>query len=166
MGEPDAAAIESWIIAVERELAQVDSQLAPLVERQAGLNERLGLLRRLLGSLSTVTSQEAAVRMPAPAASAARVLTTVRERVQAEATSILRDAGGPLHINQIHAEFIRRGFQVPGAGKPNNITVHLANAPDLRSTARGVYELVNTDNGLLAIRYPVVDRSKAKQARG
>ncbi len=71
-----------------------------------------------------------------------------------------------MHINDIHAEFIRRGLPVPGAGKPNNITVHLAGADGVRSTARGVYSIRDDASPEVPMRYPVVDNSRGRRARG
>ncbi len=167
MGGPRAEQIRSWIAGVEVEIREVDAAVAPLVERQAALTERLGLLKRLLTSLSTVDPP----RAPSEVAvnGTAQVIRTggsVRERVQSHALEILREAGKPLHINDLHAEFIKRGFEVPGAGKPNNITVHLSEAAGMVSPARGYYaarEALATD---FRVRFPVVDQTKAKRARG
>ena len=136
--------------------------MSPLVERQVGLTERLGLLRRLLSSVTTTVTSEresSAYGAPGPA----RNFASVRERVRTDVSEILEGAGRPLHINEIHAEFIKRGLEVPGAGKPNNITVHLSEAPAIRSTARGYYELAGTTDSHTDMRYPVVDESRSKR---
>jgi hypothetical protein len=58
------------------------------------------------------------------------------------AAEILRAEGRPLHINDLHARFLERGFTVPGAGKPVNLIVHLRSAEEIASPMRGVYGLV------------------------
>jgi hypothetical protein len=161
---PTAEQVKTWILEIENELVEIDSAITPLIERQAAVTERLGLLRRLLASLS-----------PAPGAlrrgddtdgqAATQSGGSVRDRVQAHALEILADAGRPLHINEIHAEFIKRGFEVPGAGKPNNITVHLSDALGIVSTTRGHYATSGSTQSKTDVRYPVIDESR-KRAHG
>ena len=167
MAGPQETEIAAWIRAVEEDLAHLDSELAPLITRQAALTERLGLLKRLLVSVGSQTaSQPEQGAMSPSTVPVARSNASVRERVQADAVAILRNTGVPMHINDIHAEFIKRGLEVPGAGKPNNITVHLADTPRIRSTSRGFYALDDSSNSTSAVRYPVLDESRGKGAHG
>lgn len=69
-------------------------------------------------------------------------LESTRDRVHRQAVEILSLAGRAMHSNDLHAEFLRRGFNVPGAGRSNNITVHLSAWPDIVSPERGLYGLV------------------------
>ncbi len=164
--EPNADEVARWVAAVERELAQIDAALAPLVERQAALIERLGLLKRLLASVGAIDAPPARTESHVGRVTLGRVYSSVRERVQAQAANILADAGRPLHINELHAEFIKRGFEVPGAGKPNNITVHLSDAADILSTSRGYYGVKVLLQADPAVRYPVADESRGRRAHG
>lgn len=159
------AEVSTWIAQVEGELARVDAELAPLVEKQTALAERLGLLKRLLASLSADSHPLAGVPLATAVVSPVRVYPSVRDRVQAHASEILAEAGRPLHINEIHAEFIRRGYEVPGAGKPNNITVHLSHSDSIDSTSWGHYA-VKADRQPESLRYPVVDESRTRLAHG
>ncbi len=167
MAGPNAGEVERWVEDLERELGEIDAALAPLVERQVALTERLGLLRRLSAS---ITSKEVGSARAAVAGTngsrAAQITSSIRDRVQTYARQILGEAGKPLHINEIHTEFIKRGFEVPGAGKPNNITVHLSNAEGIISPARGYYATRAADQSNSDIRYPVVDESRGKRAHG
>jgi hypothetical protein len=167
MTGPHATEVEKWIADVERELGELDAALGPLVERHVAVSERLGLLKRLLASLTVKDAGIALVGSGASGmVSAAQPNGTVRARVQAHVLAILSEVGTPLHINDIHAEFIKRGFEVPGAGKPNNITVHLSDAAGIVSTARGYYTANDVDRSDSAVRYPVVDQSRGKRAHG
>lgn len=63
-----------------------------------------------------------------------------REYVVSRALEILRDEG-PMHINDLHARFIDRGYDVPGAGAPVNLTVHIRRSNAIWSPSRGVYAI-------------------------
>ena len=160
------AEVSTWIAQIEAELAQLDAELAPLLDRQTALAERLGLLKRLLASLSADAHPLAGVPAATAAGSPARVYASVRDRVQAHASEILTEAERPLHINEIHAEFIRRGYEVPGAGKPNNITVHLSHADSIDSTSWGYYAVKADRQPESTVKYPVVDESRTRRAHG
>ena len=164
---PSVNDVERWLADLERELREIDAALGPLVERQVAVTERLGLLKRLLASLTTKDVGSAAA---ATAVTTSGPVThtngSIRERVQAHAAEILGQVGRPLHINEIHAEFLKRGFEVPGAGKPNNITVHLSDADGIVSTARGYYATKHPKQSDSGVRYPVVDESRGKRAHG
>ena len=167
MTGPNAPEVRRWVADVERELDEIDEALGPLVERQVAVTERLGLLKRLLASL---TAKDAGPTASAIAVigsgSAAHPNGSIRDRVRAHVVEILGEVGRPLHINEIHAEFIKRGFEVPGAGKANNITAHLSDAVGIVSTTRGYYATKNADQSDSAMRYPVIDQSRGKRARG
>jgi hypothetical protein len=95
-----------------------------------------------------------------------RLFLSVRDRVQAQAAEILTEAGRPLHITELHAEFIKRGFEVPGAGKPNNVTVHLSDAADIVSTSRGYYGVKVVMQPESTVKYPVADESRGRRGHG
>lgn len=167
MGGPQESDVAAWINAVEQDLARLGSELVPLLERQSALTERLGLLKRLLTSISVPAAGDAPTKSPViQGGGTARTTMSVHERVQADAIAILSGAATPMHINDIHAEFIRRGLEVPGAGKPNNITVHLSDAPGIRSTARGFYTLDDATTESSTMRYPVIDQSRGRRTHG
>jgi len=129
---PSAQQIERWLKEIDGELDALQLQMEPLVLAQSRLHDRRVLLKELLGSLGDVGAHPAAM---------ARGNETTRERVHREAVEVLRDVGQPMHSNDIHAEFLKRGIQIPGAGKPNNITVHLTGWADVTSPERGMYAL-------------------------
>jgi hypothetical protein len=66
---------------------------------------------------------------------------SIGEYVRDRAEEILREHGGPMHVNEIHARFLRSGLFVPGAGKPVNLIVHLRKGPGIVSPGRGMYAL-------------------------
>ena len=141
MSGPPEKEVRRWIGDVEAERNDLAAQLAPLLERQAAVEERLGILRRLLASLVSPGTDEANGAQNGQGPDGERT-SSIRERVIRDAAEILRAATKPMHINELHAEFIKRGYEIPGAGKPVNITVHLSGAESIASPTRGYYTLM------------------------
>ena len=131
---PTPDQIEAWLEALDGELATVQSQIEPLLELQTKLQERRILLKDLLGSFGDTGPVEVQPTV-------ATVSESTRERVHRQAVQVLKEVGRPLHSNDLQAEFNRRGYEIPGLGKPNNITVHLTGWADIASPARGYYGL-------------------------
>lgn len=140
---PDARQIEVWISSVRNDLEEIENEIQPLMERRSELRKQLELLRKLRSSLHQPTdgSEADSEARPSPEAWS---YNSVGDRVRAQVRQILEEAGRPLHINKIHAEFQKRGFEIPGAGKPNNITVHISRRDsdsDIATPKRGLYAL-------------------------
>ena len=130
--------LQQW----ERSLA---AELEEMKKRRVGLDtdiqqrsKKLDLVRQMLaleagdsGARDIQVSGSAEVRAtPAGVREAARV--------------ILTDAARPLHINDIHRQFIDRGYAIPGGGTPFNILVHLVKSSGFVRVARGTYALTGT----------------------
>jgi hypothetical protein len=99
----------------------------------AQLRTQLGLMYELL---ATATGEEGPVQFQPQEAT-----KSVRQRVVEEVGSILRDRGAPMRIQDIHAEFLRRKFQLPGSGTPANIAAHLVDRKVFSRPRRGVFAL-------------------------
>lgn len=129
--------VQSWLDNLDGQIASLQQQLEPLLSEQARLQDRRTILKELLASWSDSTTD-------APGAPAVPVVAgeSTKARVHRQAVEIFRSVGHALHSNDLHAEFVRRGFEVPGAGKPNNISVHLTGWDDIVSPSRGTYGLV------------------------
>lgn len=138
--EPTREQVLGWLEAVREDLERQHDRLAPLLEEQRRLEARHALLKDLLSSFKAPGkgSSDDASRMWSVSV---QPTGSIGAYVRDKATEILRDAEQPLHINEVHAEFERRGFRVPGAGKPVNLTVHLRQGTDIVSPARGLYAL-------------------------
>lgn len=133
---PSPAQLELWLEQVDRSIAEVQARLEPVLAEQARLQERRLLLKDLLASFGDDrASADGKLGRPS-------VSESTRDRVHRQAVEILSQAGRALHSNDLHAEFLRRGYEVPGAGRSNNITVHLSAWPDVVSPERGMYGLV------------------------
>jgi len=149
--------VRRWLEDLERRDAEIQATLNPLLQEQAAIHKRQRLLTELLASFNASVSTRST--------SANRPLTseTVGEQVRKNVRLVLEAVpSGTLHINEIHAEFIKRGFEIPGQGRPANITAHLTRDADIVSPQRGVY-------GLREIVGPVttkpVRRRKANKRR-
>jgi hypothetical protein len=163
MPGPTADDITKWIREVEADLRDVEAQIEPLAARQVFLSERLGLLKRLLGSIDTNFGAQRPAEALVNGRGVYSIQPSVRERVEASAVAILGEHGAPMHINDLHAAFVARGLEIPGAGRPNNITVHLAGSSQIQPVSRGVYSLKNSREGTVARRFPVAMRPKSKR---
>jgi len=158
-GSPlSAEQVERWLEQVDGSLVNLQARLEPLLEEQARLQERRLLLKELLASFG---DRPSAMDASTTTGSASRESTRVR--VHRQAVGIFEQVGRALHTNDLHAEFLRRGYEIPGAGKPNNITVHLTGWPDIASPERGVYGLVKHVVG--PSMSPTPKRRKKRQSR-
>jgi len=134
--EPTRETVDSWLAAVRADLTRIAGELQPLLDEQARLRAREALLVRLSDSFTSpnpVMAEETAGAIPADG--------SVKDYVRACAVEILKASDQPMHINQLHAEFLARGFRVPGAGRPANLTAHLGRAEGIMSPGRGLYAL-------------------------
>jgi hypothetical protein len=133
----EPAEVRAWLAAVQDGLRQIEQQLAPILEEQRRLEEREALLRSLLASFEPPALNEQGVLLD----ERGKRDGSVREYVVARAADILRDEGGPLHINDLYARFIERGYTIPGKGEPVNLIVHLQKSDEIASPQRGIYGL-------------------------
>lgn len=137
---PTRSQVVRWLEAIQRDLERLHDRLAPLLEEQRRLEARQALLKDLLSSFEAPgkTSSEDASRSWAVSL---QPTGSVRDYVRGRAEEILREAGRPMHINEIHAEFEKRGLPIPGAGRPVNLIVHLRKQLTIASPERGMYAL-------------------------
>lgn len=132
-GAPSPDEVRGWIEVAEAEVAQLATSFEEIQVRLAQARKRLVLYHEILAALT-----KAPVAMSNEELKVGR---SIRERTVESAVDILRARGRPLRIQDLHAEFIRRGHPLPGRGTPTNIVVHLANSPLLERRGRGVYAL-------------------------
>lgn len=129
MQDPDEA--RRWVAEAEAEVARLSDELDRAGRQLAEARRRLTLLYEVLAAVS---------KDPASARTDIEPMPT-RERVIRDALAVLRDTRRPMRIGDIHAEFIRRGFALPGRGTPTNLVAHLGSTDRITRLARGVYAL-------------------------
>jgi len=132
----DAQTVRHWIAQAEAEVSMLTQTAESIQIRLADARRRLMLLYE---GLATVTSS------PVPVASNIGVSRSVREEVRANVEKILRENGKPMRLQDVHAEFIRRGMALPGRGNPTNILAHLSPFERILRMDRGVYGLAEWD---------------------
>ncbi len=133
---PDPAQVEQWLEQVDEAIGSLQIRLEPLLLEQARLQDRRLLLKELLASLGEGRPSADLGTTPAT------THESTRDRVHRQAVEIFSELGRPLHVHELHAEFVKRAYEIPGAGKPSNITVHLSGWADIASPGRGVFGLV------------------------
>ncbi len=135
MQDPDQ--IRRWVTEAEAEVARLSDELEVAGRRLTDARRRLSLLHE---ALAAVSSDPSVVNTPSDPLS-------VRDRVIRDTQAILTDVGRPMTIRAIHAEFIRRGYALPGRGSPTNLVAHLGVSDRISRHARGVYALPEWDSG-------------------
>jgi hypothetical protein len=118
----DVDTVRAWIAAAEAEVSTAAAGVEDLQFRLAEKRRQLMLLYEVLASLTN-----SPVAIPAEKMG---IGSSTRARVQADTEQILREYGRPMRIQDIHAEFIRRGVPLPGRGTPTNIAAHLGPVPE------------------------------------
>jgi hypothetical protein len=144
---PSLAEVEAWLASATGEIAKVDSEIAPRLERRARLESQVALLEKLR---LTFTGDVAPPDSPPikffredgaaqPAIGTAGPRGTIGAYVIEHAKRILQEHDGPMHINELYATFLKRGYTVPGAGTAANLTAHLTRSDAIESPKRGLY---------------------------
>lgn len=133
MTELSAGVIRSWIAAAEEELSQLTAESERLHRLIAQARTQLGLMYELLATVTGQTEDRASEHSPRE--------KSVRERVVDGVIEILKDHDQPMRIQDIHSEFLRREFPLPGSGTPGNIAAHLVDKSTFVRSKRGVYGL-------------------------
>jgi hypothetical protein len=155
---PTSQQVREWLQAVEADIRRLQGKMEPLLEEQGRLEAREALLRDLLSSFDARPQTDGADR-----SLASRAQGSVGAYVVSHAIEILREAGSPLHINELHKRFLQQGLKVPGAGTPANLIVHIRKAPEIASPKRGMYGLTENIGPVLRRRKKrAVSRSRRK----
>jgi hypothetical protein len=132
--------------ALEDEMKLLQGQKNAIDLQLALIGKKLDLVRQMIRLDSGNNEEKAAV-----------TLGTATD-VKGLARQIIEDAGKPLHISEIHRQFLERGYAIPGEGTPFNILAHIVRDKTLARVARGTYALaVNTPE---SARLPIVKTKK------
>lgn len=137
MGTTDPTEMAPWFDHLERRLAVLDQKIAQLSDERRSLVEILNFLRQKTSDPPPLDRFDS---KPSNQGSQLKY-GSVREYVIAKTRQLLAEEGGTLHIHEIHARFLSRGFEVPGAGEPVNITAHIRHDRNIVSPAKGMYKL-------------------------
>jgi hypothetical protein len=145
-----------------RELqARVDSLRAQRNALDADLQrqaKQLDLVRQMIA-----IADGQALPLPVAEVSAAQAPPFPVSKVRESVKLILREISRPLHISEIHREFLQRGFPIPGSGTPFNILAHIVRDKELVRVARGTYALREGMPGVLSIPLPKVKKRRRRR---
>ncbi len=140
--------LKQWAASLEVEVQTIRDQIQLLSGEQQRKTQQIDLIRRLLDSADLSNSRSVeGVRDPDAAAASLRAATP--SQVKDHVYAILAELKRPMNINEIHAEFRRRGYIIPGKGTAFNILVHIGRELKLGKKARfyragrGTYALRN-----------------------
>lgn len=134
MSTANAEQLRTWEKKLVEELASLRQRQREIESQLQRGDRELELIRQIL-SLGQPENAEASLRPQGPKGKPTSI--SVKESVK----TILQEAGRPLHISEIHREFLRRGLPIPGGGTPFNILVHIAKDQGFIRIARGTYVL-------------------------
>jgi hypothetical protein len=133
--------LRRWKAQARAELEADQAGLAAAQQRVDACRERLRLLDRLLavenGPEAVTSSQESSMQTALDLTPPANDLLDACEKV-------VRNAGRPLHIKELHAALLNEGIPIPGRGTEANLLVrlHRSNGRFVR-TGRGTFAPVS-----------------------
>jgi hypothetical protein len=133
-------------ISLESEIRDLELKVTAVQTELQKKRRQMDLLVALIGSESTEIPLPE-VRDNENSVSSIPTSSTTPDKVTKCVAEILSDVDRPMNINEIHSEFIRRGFPIPGKGTSFNILVHISK--DMKKgkksrflrTSRGTYAL-------------------------
>ena len=151
-----------------RELeAEADSVRAELAEMDTLASQTEAAIYRLLSSvlasgninlgLPSDAELEAAMRSQVPPVERRQQIPTVRNNVEAlsgrfidrtipqAVTLLLREEGGPLHVNELYNRLLEGGFKFTGQNPTISVAVSLNRNTRFRKVAPGTFDLVMRD---------------------
>ena len=135
---------------LEQELKSLQTQRNAIDMQLTLVSKKLDLVRQML--------RLDAGNAPEGVSHAQGIATDVKGLVH----QVIEEAGKPLHISEIHRQFLERGYAIPGEGTPFNILAHIVRDKTLARVARGTYALAaNTPEDA---RLPII-KTKKKQRR-
>jgi hypothetical protein len=134
----DADVVRGWIKRGEAEVRGLAEQAEVIQGQLAEARRQLMLLYEMLAAATNAPVAVSAAEMG--------LARSTRERVWAHTEEILRAHGRPMRVQDIHAEFVRRRFALPGRGTPTNIVAHLVASNRFSRPRRGVYSLAEWES--------------------
>src|SRR5664280_2302600 len=121
------------------------SEMEELNQRRQELDVQLQRASRKLELVRQMRSLEESPQLEGAQSSPAEIVSVEKRptpsSVREMARKIVAEAGHPLHITEIHRQFLDRGYPIPGGGTSFNILAHIVNDKTFVRVARGTYAL-------------------------
>jgi hypothetical protein len=146
--------LAEWEAALEREVERWQGERNRIDSELQRAAKKLELVRQMISLDGNSGSKTEANALNAK--DGRTTPTAVREMTQ----RILAEAARPLHISEIHKQFVDRGHAIPGSGTAFNILAHLVNDKSFVRVARGTYALAGS-----VPQDQVLPRAERKQKR-
>ena len=128
--------LSAWERDIQNELSAVSKDLETLLSRRDHLQAKLDLVQ-VLQNLERGSEPSGA-----PDGVGAHARQTTGERIAGAVSSVLDEAGRPMHVREIRTALASNGVALPGRGADANLIVHLSRKPDIFvRTSRGTYGL-------------------------
>jgi hypothetical protein len=142
----DTKQIKGWKASLEAQCKTLSEKIEALGSDLQKRRQQLDLINKLLDSEAPIGSaphdagNEQKARPTAP--------NPTPDEVKDHVVEILNETNRPMNIKEIHAEFRRRGFRIPGKGTTFNILVHMS-----REVRKGTgSRIYRTGKGTYALR--------------
>lgn len=130
--------LAEWEAGLQREVERWQNERSRVDSELQRATKKLELVRQMRSLEAGPVPEKAP--SPSTAKDGRATPTAVREM----AHKILSESARPLHISEIHGQFLARGYAIPGSGTPFNILAHLVNDKSFVRVARGTYALAGS----------------------
>jgi hypothetical protein len=127
--------LRDWKSSLEAEVLKLRDEIQSLNSQLQKKNQQIELISRLIDS-EEVSNSKTLEGVPNASAGLPTAQTVTPSQVKDHVYEILVEAKRPMNINEIHSEFLRRGFPIPGKGTSFNILVHIGRELKLGRRAR------------------------------
>jgi hypothetical protein len=137
MKSTETPKLAEWEKALESEREQLTLRREQIDAELQRISRKIELLRQMRSLDESPITEDRPRNVSVAGAENRATPASVRET----AKRILADAGTPLHISEIHKQFLNNGYLIPGSGTPFNILAHIVNDKSFARVARGTYAL-------------------------
>jgi hypothetical protein len=138
--------LKEWRSSLVTEVHRLKDKIQSLNSQLQKSNQQIELIGKLIDSADGSNSRVLET-VPDASRGLPTSQTATPSQVKDHVYEILAEAKRPMNINEIHSEFLRRGFPIPGKGTSFNILVHIGRELKLGKrarfyrTGRGTYSL-------------------------
>lgn len=134
----EAKTLAGWESDLLKEVERLQSERSRIDAELQKAAKKLELVRQMR------SLEDGSAASPAPDAATPKDSRATPNTVRDMARKILSESSRPLHISEIHSEFLARGYAIPGGGTAFNILAHLVNDKSFVRVARGTYALTGS----------------------
>ncbi len=127
--------LHEWRSSLEADVLKLKDEIQSLNSQLQKKNQQIELISRLIDS-AVGSSPRALETVPDVSTGLPTSQMVTPGQVKDHVYEILAETKRPMNINEIHSEFLRRGYRIPGKGTSFNILVHIGRELKLGRSAR------------------------------